>query len=90
MGWVSVDADAYPVTVKVWGDGVLVSYYELSKPNETFTQTTILPLNISAGTIYEPIMRMPAVVAQEWEIQVSGTDINEFCLAQGMDEVRQS
>ena len=90
MGWVSVDADAYPVTVKVWGDGVLVSHYVLSKPAATFTQTTILPLNISPGTIYEPIMRMPAKVAQEWEIQVEGTDINEFCLAQSMDEVRQS
>ena len=88
MSWVSVDANEYPVTVKVWADGVLVAYYELSKPNETFTQTTTVPAGISAGTLREPLMRMPAVVAQEWEIEVQGTDINEFCLAQSMDEVR--
>ena len=90
MGWVSVQADVYPVTVKVWGDGVLVAHYVLSKPGATFTQATTVPSGISNGTLYEPVMRMPAVVAQEWEIQVEGTDINEFCLAQSMDELRGS
>ena len=90
MGWVSVDADVYPVTVKVWGDGVLVAHYVLSKPGATYTQATTVPSNISDGTLREPIMRMPAAVAQQWEIQVEGTDVNEFCLAQSMDEVRQS
>tara|TARA_R110000822_G_scaffold70672_2_gene170809 strand:+ start:1499 stop:2164 length:666 start_codon:yes stop_codon:yes gene_type:complete len=88
MGWVSVQADVYPVTIKVWGDGVLVAHYVLSKPGATFTHATTVPSGISNGTLYEPVMRMPAVVAQEWEIQVEGTDINEFCLAQSMDEVR--
>jgi len=88
MGWVSVHADIYPATVKVWGDGVLVAHYVLSKFNETYTQATTVPSGISDGTLREPVMRMPAVVAQEWEIQVEGTDINEFCLAQGMDEIR--
>ena len=68
MGWVSVDADVYPVTVKVWGDGVLVAHYVLSKPGATYTQATTVPSNISDGTLREPIMRMPAVVAQQWEI----------------------
>ena len=90
MSWVCVDADAYPVTIKVWGDGTLVSHYVLSKSGATFTQATTVPSGISNGTIVEPVMRMPAVVAQEWEIQVEGTDINEFCLAQSMDEVRGS
>lgn len=88
MGWVSVHANEYPVTVKVWGDGVLVSHYVLSKSNGTYTQTTTVPSGIINGTLREPIMRMPAVVAQEWEIQVEGTDINEFCLAQSMEEIR--
>ena len=90
MGWVSVHANAYPVTVKVWGDGVLVSHYVLSKPGSTYTQATTVPSGISSATIHEPLMRMPAVVAQEWEVQVEGTDINDFCLAQSADEVRNS
>jgi hypothetical protein len=88
MGWVSVHANEYPVTVKVYGDGTLVAHYALSKSGSTYTQTTTVPSSISAGTLHEPIMRMPAVVAQEWEVQVEGTDINEFCLAQAMEEIR--
>ena len=87
MGWVSVHANEYPVTVKVWGDGVLVAHYVLSKTYETYTQTTTLPTGISAGTLHQPVMRLPAVIAQEWEVQVQGTDINEFCLAQSTDEL---
>ena len=90
MGWVSVHDDEYPVTVKVWGDGVLVAHYVLSKSGETFTQSTTVPGSISDGTLREPVMRMPATVAQEWEVQVEGTDINEFCLAQSMEEIRTS
>jgi len=90
MGWVSVHANVYPVTVKVYGDGALVAHYTLSKAGANYTQATTVPSNISNGTLREPIMRMPAAVAQEWEVQVQGTDINDFCLAQSMDEVRQS
>ena len=88
MGWVSVHANVYPVTVKVWGDGTLVAHYTLSKSGSTYTQATTVPSSISNGTLREPVMRMPAVVAQEWEVQVEGTDINEFCLAQSMEEIR--
>ena len=88
MGWISVNANVYPVTVKVYGDGSLVAHYVLSKSGATYTQATTVPSGVSNGTLQEPIMRMPAVIAQEWEVQVEGTDINEFCLAQAMDEVR--
>ena len=88
MSWVSVHANEYPVTVKVWGDGTLVAHYTLSKSGSTYTQATTVPSSISNGTLREPVMRMPAVVAQEWEVQVEGTDINEFCLAQSMEEIR--
>ncbi len=90
MGWVSVNADVYPVTVKVYGDGTLLAHYTLTKSGSTYTQATTVPSGISNGTLREPIMRMPAAVAQEWEIQVEGTDINEFCLAQSMEEIRTS
>jgi len=90
MGWVSVHAETYPVTIKVYADGTLVSHYVLSKSGDTYTLATTVPSGISNGTLVEPIMRMPAVVAQEWEVQVEGTDVNEFCLAQSMDEIRAS
>ena len=88
MGWVSVHANTYPATVKVYGDGTLVAHYVITQSGSTYTQATTVPSGISNGTLREPIMRMPAVIAQEWEVQVEGTDINEFCLAQSMDEIR--
>ena len=88
MGWVSVNVNVYPVTVKVYGDGTLLARHTLSKSGETYTQHTVTDAGISSGTLREPIMRMPAVIAQEWEVEVEGTDINEFCLAQSIDEIR--
>lgn len=90
MGWVSVHANEYPVTVKVYGDGTLIANYTLTKSGNTYTQDTAVPSSIGNVALFEPTMRMPAVVAQEWEVQVEGTDVNEFCLAQGMDEIRAS
>ena len=88
MGWVSVHAQAYPVDIKVWADGALIAYYTLSESGNVYTQSTATPSNISNGTLREPIMRLPAVVAQVWEVEVSGAvEIDEVCLAQSTDEI---
>ena len=88
MGWLSVEAGEYPVTVKVWADDTLIVNYELTKSSDTYTQVTTTPANISDGTLREPIMRMPAVIGQVWEIQVEGKDVYSVCLAQSMAEVK--
>ena len=91
MAWVSVHAEAYPVTVKVYGDGALIAHYAVSESAGVYTQATTVPSSISNGTLREPIMRLPAKVATEWEVEVSGAvTINEVCLAQSMDEIRAS
>ena len=90
MGWVSVSANEFPVAISVWGDGVLIANFHLTKSADGYSLVTNIPANISSGTLHEPIMRLPPVIAQEWEVEVSGFDINEFCLAQSMDEIRQS
>ena len=88
MGWVSVKAQAYPVEVKVWADGTLVAHYTLSFAANVYTQTVTVPSGVSAGSLREPVMRLPAKVAQVWEVQVSGeVGIDEVCLAQSMDEI---
>jgi hypothetical protein len=68
----------------------LVAHYTLTYANNVYTQATTVPSGISDGTLREPVMRMPAGIAQEWEVQVEGTDINEFCLSQSMEEIRNS
>jgi hypothetical protein len=91
MAWVSVHADAYPVTIKVFGDGALIAHYTLSESAGVYTQATTTPSGISNGTLREPVMRLPAVVASQWEVEVSGAvTINEVCLAQSIDEIRSA
>lgn len=80
----------YYCTVHGLGMGNTINVINQSGAGTTLVQTTTVPTGISNGVLYEPIMRMPAVVAQEWEIQVEGKDINEFCLAQSMDEIRNT
>ena len=33
-------------------------------------------------------MRLPATVAKEWELEVSGDDVDELCIAQDIEELR--
>ena len=88
MSWVSVHAQAYPVAVKVWADGTLIAHYSLSFANNTYTQTVTVPNGATTGSLREPVMRLPAKLAQVWEVQVSGAvEIDEVCLAQSMDEI---
>jgi len=56
----------------------------------SFSHNITVPSGISSGIIPEPIMRMPSHISHQWEIQVEGTDINEFCLAQSIEEIRGS
>lgn len=88
MSWVSVHAQDYPVNVRVWADSVLIADYSLSESNGVYTQTVTTPASASTGTLREPIMRLPPVIAQVWEVEVSGSvDIDEVCLAQSTDEI---
>lgn len=89
FSWVAVQADTYPVEVKVWADGTLVAHYSLSYASNVYTQTTTVPASISTQDIgSRPIMRLPAVMAREWEVQVSGAvNINEVTLAQSIEEI---
>lgn len=91
MGWVSVHAQDYPVTVRVWADGTQIAVYSLSYSNNVYTQAVTTPSGVSSGTLREPIMRLPAVIAQVWEVEVEGAvEIDEICLAQSMAEIAAS
>lgn len=89
LGWVSVDAESYPVNVKVIADGSTLANYSISKSGSVYTQATTTPSGISNANLQEPVMRLPAVLGKEWEVEVSGgTTVNEVCIAQSIDEVK--
>lgn len=89
MSWVSVHAEGYPVTVKVTADGTEIANYSISYSADVYTQTTTTPSSIPTASLREPIMRLPAVIAQAWEVEVSSAfEINDFCLSQSIDEIK--
>lgn len=89
MGWLSVTAEGYPITAKVWADDVLIADYTLDTDSVNgYAFTTTEPAGLSAS-LHEPVMRLPAVQAQVFEVQIeSAFTVNDFCLAQSMAEIQ--
>ena len=95
MGFLKVDAEAYPVTVKVYGDGTLfyhasinVSGNDLAYRVTTTTPTISSPYDVV--DIPEPIVRLPGGKYSTFAIELSSaTTINEVCIAESIDEIRE-
>ena len=88
MGFLKVDAEAWPVTVKVYGDGTLMYSATIAASGSLYTVTGSTP-SFSAVTISEPVVRLPATVASTFEIQLESAKIvNEVCIAESIDELR--
>jgi len=89
MSWVSVHAEGYPVTVKVTADSTEIANYSISFSAGVYTQTTTTPSNTPSASLREPIMRLPAIVGQVWEVEVSSAfEVNDFCLSQSIEEIK--
>ena len=83
-----IEANAIKITV--YGDGATISVYYIWKEIDDNDLTSYAMRNGSTDTtLREPIMRLPATVAQEWEVEVETKyEVNEVCLAQSMDELK--
>lgn len=91
MAWVSVTAEGYPFTVSVYAEGTLIYAGTVTESSGTKTLAVSTPNGISNSTIYESVMRLPSNVAKEWEVQIeSQFNINELCLAESIDEIRET
>ena len=89
MGFVKVEAEAYPVTVKVYGDGTLYYNATISTSGSIFSVTGSSPTSFSATDHAEPILRLPAKLHKTYAVEVqSQKTINEICIAESMDELR--
>ena len=88
MGFLKVDAEAFPVTLKVYGDGVVIYHAVIAAAGSAFTVTGTTP-SFSAVTIQEPVVRLPASMHKDFAIEVSSAKIvNEVCIAESIDELR--
>ena len=88
MGFAKVDAEAFPVTLKVYGDGSVIYDATISTSGSVYSVTGTTP-SFSATTIYEPIVRLPASVHRTFAIEVSSAQtVNEVCIGESIDELR--
>lgn len=88
MGFAKVDAESYPVTIKVYGDGSVIYNATISTSGSVYSVTGTTP-SFSATTIYEPIVRLPASMHRTYAIEVSSANtVNEICIGESIDELR--
>ena len=88
MGFVKVDAESYPVRVKVYGDGSVIYNAQISTSGSAYSVTGTTP-SFSATSIPEPILRLPASVHKTFAVEVEGaTIVNEICVGESIDELR--
>lgn len=95
MSFVKVDAEAFPVTVKVYGDGALfyTGTIALSGTQHSVSGSYVNAagnsVNISSTNISEPILRLPPQIFTTFSIQIESAKIvNEIAIAESMDELR--
>jgi len=88
MGFAKVEAETYPVRIKVYGDGSVIYNAVIATSGNAFSVTGTTP-NFSTTSITEPIVRLPASVHKTFAIEVEGaTVVNEICIGESIDELR--
>lgn len=88
MGFVKVEAESYPVRVKVYGDGSVIYNASIAASGSVFAVTGTTP-SFNSTSIPEPILRLPASVHKTFAVEVEGaTIVNEICVGESIDELR--
>ena len=89
MGFAKVDAEAYPVTLKVYGDGSVIYNATISTSGSVFSVTGTTP-SFSATSITEPVVRLPASVHKTFAFEVETAKVvNEVCLGESIVELKE-
>ena len=95
MGFLKVDTEAFPVTLKVYGDGTLfyTGTIALSGTQHSVSGSYVnaggSTVSISSTNIPEPVVRLPARTFNTFSIEISSaTIVNEVCIAESIDEIR--
>jgi len=88
MGFVKVDAEDWPVVIKVYGDGSVIYHATIAASGSVYTVTGTTP-SFSAVTILEPVVRLPSGVHKTYSVEIQSTKIvNEVCIAESIQEIR--
>tara|TARA_R100000231_G_scaffold139369_1_gene120372 strand:+ start:41 stop:2047 length:2007 start_codon:yes stop_codon:yes gene_type:complete len=90
MAFLAVRAEAFPVTVKVYGDGSLIYNATISTSGSIFSVTGTTP-SFSATDITEPIVRLPASMHNTYAVEVESSNVvHEVAIGDNLDELRSA
>jgi hypothetical protein len=90
FGFAKVDAEAYPVRLKVYGDGSVIYDATISTSGSIFSVTGTTP-SFSATDITEPMVRLPASVHSSFAFEIESTKtVNEVCLGESVAELKEA
>lgn len=88
MAFLSVRAESYPVTVKVYGDGNVIYHATIATSGSIFSVTGTTP-SFSATNITEPIVRLPASMHNTFAVEVESSNVvHEVAIGDNLDELR--
>ena len=88
MGFLKVDAEAYPIRLKVYGDGSVIYNAVIATAGNAFSVTGTTP-SFNATSITEPVVRLPASVHKTFAIEIEAAKVvNEVCIGESIDELR--
>ena len=87
FAFLKVDAEAYPVTVKVYGDGSVIYNATIASSGSAFTVTGTTP-SFSTTNITEPVVRLPASVHSVFSVEIeSAKEVHEVSMAESAQEL---
>jgi len=88
FGFAKVDAEAYPVRLKVYGDGSVIYDATISTNGSIYSVAGTTP-NFSATDITQPMVRLPASVNSVYAFEIEAAKVvNEVCLGESIEELK--
>ena len=88
FAFAKVDAESYPVRLKVYGDGAVIYNAQIATSGSIYSVTGTTP-SFSATDITEPIVRLPASVNSVYAFEIESDNVvNEVCLGESIEELK--
>lgn len=88
FGFAKIDAEAYPVSFKVYGDGSVIYHATIATSGSAFSVTGTTP-SFSATDISDTTVRLPASVHTKFAIEILADKIvNEVCIGENIEELK--
>lgn len=88
FGFAKIDAESYPVSFKVYGDGSVIYHATISTSGSVFSVTGSTP-SFSATNIPDTMVRLPASVHSKFAIEILADKVvNEVCIGENIEELK--